>query len=133
MDNKSYEQFLIIQATVETNKQDNDEKLTNIIENLKFLTVFMMDQTNNSELSPSQKYTLTPLEPNNLVLSNRRDPPLDGGDSTKIGGMWTLKHEISSPKCYELLIRTELKKYTALDIKNFYNHIKICLNVVTRI
>ena len=47
--------------------------------------------------------------------------------------MWTLKHEISSPKFYELFIKTELKGYTALDLNNFYNHINICINVVTRL
>ena len=44
--------------------------------------------------------------------------------------MWTLKHEIRSPKFYVLLIKTELKYGTSLDLKNFYNHIKMCLNVV---
>ena len=44
--------------------------------------------------------------------------------------MWTLKHEISSPKFYEILIKTELKVDTALDLKNFYKHIKMCLNAV---
>ena len=47
--------------------------------------------------------------------------------------MWTLKHDISSPKFYEVLIKTELKGYTAMDIKNFFNHIKMCLNAVTRL
>ena len=45
--------------------------------------------------------------------------------------MWTLKHEISSPRFYELLIKTELKEDTALDLKNFYNHVKMSLNAVT--
>ena len=45
--------------------------------------------------------------------------------------MWTLKNEISSPKFYELLINTELKGYTVLDLKNFYNHINMFLNAVT--
>ena len=58
---------------------------------------------------------------------------LEGGHSTKIRGMWTLKHEISSPKFYELLIKTEIKGDTALDLKNFFNHIKISLNSVTRL
>ena len=63
MDNNSYEQFLFIQAIVEYKKQEadekkmklngkqmkTDEKLTQIIENLKFLTAFMMDQTNISK------------------------------------------------------------------------------------
>ena len=47
--------------------------------------------------------------------------------------MWTLKHEIISPKFYELLIKTELKGYTSMDIKNFLNHINMCLNAVTRL
>ena len=47
--------------------------------------------------------------------------------------MWNLKHEIISQKLYELLIKTELKVDTALDLKKFYNNIKICLNVVTRL
>ena len=68
-----------------------------------------------------------------VVPANRRVPPLDGGNCTKIGGMWNLKHEISSPKLYELLIKTELKGDTALDLKNIYNHINIYLNSVTRL
>ena len=47
--------------------------------------------------------------------------------------MWTLKHEISSPRLYELLIKTELKGDTALDLNNLYNHIKMSLNAVTRL
>ena len=47
--------------------------------------------------------------------------------------MWNLKHEISLPKFYELLTKIELKGNTDLDLKNFYNHIKMCLNVVTRL
>ena len=43
------------------------------------------------------------------------------------------KHEISSPELYELLIKTELKGDTYLDLKNFYNHIKMCLHKVTRL
>ena len=58
---------------------------------------------------------------------------MGGVQTTKIGGMWNLKHEISSPKFYELIIKTGLKGDTDLDIKNFYNHINMCLNAVTRI
>ena len=107
MDNKFDKQYLIIQATVEANKQETgekqmktNEKLTQITENLKVLTAFIMDQTNNSKFSLAQKDTLTPPDPTTVVHSNRRDTPLDGGHSTNIGGMWTLKHEIRSPKLY---------------------------------
>ena len=63
-----------------------------------------------------------------MVLDNKKASPLEGGHSTKIGGMWTLKHEISSPKFYEFLIKIYLKGDTDMDLKNFYNHINMCLN-----
>ena len=92
-----------------------------------------MDQTNNLRFSPAQKDTLNPTDPTTVVPANRRAPPLDGGYSTKIGGMWNIKHEISSPKFYELLIKIELKGDTDMDIKKLYNHINMCLNAVTRL
>ena len=90
-----------------------------------------MDQTNIFLANPEN--TSTPPDPTTMVPDKRRAPQLERLNSTKIGGMWTLKHEISSPKFYELLIDTELKGGTALNIKNFYNHIKMCLNVVNRL
>ena len=77
---------------------NTDEKLTHITENLKFWTAFMMDQTNNSKFSPAKKDTSTPPDPTTVVPANMRDSLLDGGHSTKICGMWTLKHEMRSPK-----------------------------------
>ena len=53
MDTKSDEQFLAIEATIESNKQEsdrnqmkNDEKLIKITEDIQKLTTFMMDQAN---------------------------------------------------------------------------------------
>ena len=68
-----------------------------------------------------------------MVLDNNRDPLLYGGQSTKVGGMWTLKYEIISPKLYELIINIELKRYTDMDLKNFYNHINMRINAVNRL
>ena len=45
--------------------------------------------------------------------------------------MWNIKHDIRSPKLYEILINTKLKVDTAMELGNFYNHIKMCLNMVT--
>ena len=120
MDTKSDEHFLIIQATIEANKQEDydkkmktaekqmktDEKLKHLTEIINNLTAFIMDQTNISKSSPTQKDTSTPPDPTTAVPTNRRAPPLEGVNSTKIGGIWTLKHEISSPKLYEILINT---------------------------
>ena len=59
-----------------------------------------------SKSSPDHKYSPKARDSTTMVPDNKRDPPLDGRHSTKIGGMWTLKHEISSPKFFELLIKT---------------------------
>ena len=129
MGKRSDEQFLVIQDTIEANrketvekKMNTDEKLTQITEDLKVLTETiksMMDQTKKSKLSPAQKYTSTPTDPTTVVLANRRAPTLYMGHPNKIGGMWTLKHEIRSPKFYELLIKKEIKGNTDLYLKNF--------------
>ena len=91
----------------------------------------MMIRKHNSSLdkiySPKAQY------PSTAVTDNKKSPPLEGGNSTKIDVKWTLKHEISSPKFYELLIKTELKGYTAMYLKNFYNRIKMCPNELTRL
>ena len=68
-----------------------------------------------------------------MVPANRISPPLDSEQSTKIDGMWTLKYEIISPIFYELLVNIELKGDTDMELKNFYNHIKMCLNSVNRL
>ena len=99
MENKSDEHFLIIQATIEANKQEadekkmntaekqmkTDEKLTQLTETINNLTSFMMDQTNNSKYSPTQKDTSTPKDPTTVAPDNNRGPPLEGGHYTKIG------------------------------------------------
>ena len=85
------------------------------------------------ESLPDNKDSPKPQDPTTVVPDNSRDPPLHGGHSTKIGGMWNLKHEISSPKFHKLLIKTELQGDTDLGLNNFYNHIKIFFNAVTKL
>ena len=112
-DTNSDEQFLIIQYTIEANKKEaaekqmkTDEKITQLTETLNNLTAFMIDQTNNSKTSPTHKDTSTTKDPITVVRAKKRGPPLEAGHSNKMGGMWTLKHEISLLKFYELLIKT---------------------------
>ena len=92
-----------------------------------------IDRNNISKSYPDQKDTLTHLDPITTVQTNRRAPPLEGGHSTNIGVMLTLKHENSSTKFYDLLIKIELRGDTALDLENCFNHIKTSLNAVTRL
>ena len=51
------------------------------------MIVELMDQINNLKSSPTQKLKKNPPDPTTMVPANRRDPPLDIGKSTKIGGM----------------------------------------------
>ena len=77
-------------------------------------------------------YASKDQDPTTVVPTNNKSLPLEGRRSTKNGGIRTIKHEISSPKLYELLINRELKDDTDLDLKNFYNHMNMCPNEVTR-
>ena len=148
MNTKSDDQFIVIEAIIEANNQESDKNHKETAEKITLLTEHQNDNTetlkhileemkkdknNISKSSPSQKDTSTLPDPTNAVQTNRRAPLLEGGISENIGGMWTLRHEISSPKFYELLIKIELKRATALDLKKFYNHVKMFLNAVTRL
>ena len=117
MDNKSYGQFIIVQDSIEENKQDiksnkkdSDEKIMKLAEDFKVILTSpitsITDQINTFKPLPIHKYSPKPPDPTDVVPSNKRALPLDGGQSTKIGSMWNLKHEISSPKFYKLLIKT---------------------------
>ena len=90
-----------------------------------------MDQIKISKSSPDKKDSPKYQDTNNVVPYNKKYPPLEGGHSTKIGGIWNIKHEIRSPKFYEILIKTELKRDTDLELKNFYNYIKMFINAAT--
>ena len=88
------------------------------------------DQINSLKYSPTEYYSPNPLDPTTVVLDKRRSLPLDSGTSTKNNVMWTLKNEIISPKLYELLIKIELIADIDMDLKNFYNHVNMCLNAL---
>ena len=111
--NKYYEQFIITQASIESKKKDSDEKMMNFTEDFKSIIASsitsIMDQINDLESLSTDKDSPRPQYFTTVVPANRRAPPLDGGHYTKIGGMWILKHDFSTTKFYELLIKTELK------------------------
>ena len=68
------------------------------------------DQINTFKSSPNKKDSSKPPDPTTVVLANSIYPSLGGGKSMKIGGMWNLKHDISSQNFYELLINIKLKE-----------------------
>ena len=89
-----------------SNKQDSDDKMTKFTFEFKIMIAEITDLINTYKHSPTHKDSPNPRYPTTLVSYNRRAPPLYGGESMKISGMWTLKHEISLPRLYELLIKT---------------------------
>ena len=72
-------------------------------------------------------YSTKSRDTTTTVPANNKDPLLEGGHSTKNGGMSTLKHEISSPKFSEIPIKTELKCNIYMFLNNLYNNIKMCI------
>ena len=133
MDNKSDNQLLIIKATIDANGQDSDEKMKKPTKDLTAMIASIMYDIKFSKYSTYKKDFPKDHYPTPLILDNKKDTQLEGGHSIKIGGMWNLKNEISSPKFYEILINIELKGNTDMDLKNFYNYINMCINAVTRL
>ena len=140
MNNKYDEQSIIMQADIETNKQemkannqDSDGEIINLTEDFKEMLSAITYNINTLKLLPNKKESPNILDPTTLGPDNNRDQPLDSGQPKKIGGMFTLKHEISSPKFKKLFIKTELKRDTDMELNNLYNHIKMCIDAVTRL
>ena len=133
MDNKSDDQLLTIQANIYNNSQDSDEKTKKLTAYTTAMIASMMDEIKFYKSSPDIKDSPKLHDPTTMVLDKNKAPPLEGGHSTKNGGIWTLKHDIILPKSYELLIKTLIIGKNSLDLKKFYNYIKICLNVVNRL
>ena len=99
MDNKSDENFIIIQAAIESNKQDmksnkqySDEKMMNLTEDFKAMLAEITYQINTLKSSLIQKYFTKPPYLTTVVPSKRRAITLDGGHSIKICAMWILKN-----------------------------------------
>ena len=98
MDNKYYEKLLIMPAKIEANRKESNDKIKNLTEDLKAIITstitWIIFQINISESFPYHKDSPKAQDPTNMVPANRKDPPLDGGDYTKIGVMCNIKHDI---------------------------------------
>ena len=55
MNEKSDDQLLIMQATIESNRKDSDDKIKNITEELTGMIASMMDHIKISKYSPDKK------------------------------------------------------------------------------
>ena len=99
MDAKLEDQILIIKASIDNNNKstgnkykDTDYKLDKIEKQIEKL----IDKLENS--SPNMIETRNPKDCAAVVHGNRKFTSLEGGNFNTIGIMWTLKHDISSPK-----------------------------------
>ena len=66
----------------------------------------IVDQIQLSNYSPYKMDYPKSQDNTTLVPANKKAPPLEVWYSKNIGGMWNLKHDIRSPKFYELLTNT---------------------------
>ena len=73
-----------MQATIDSTRQDYDEKMNKIAEEPTEIIVSMMDQIKISKPSLVNKYSPKSQHPTTLVLAKKRSPPLEGGHSTKL-------------------------------------------------
>ena len=87
MDNNSDYQLLIMQATIESNNQYSDDKIKKLTADLTGIIASMMDQIKISKSSPDKKDSPKSQDTTTVVPANKKSPPLEGGHSTKIGGM----------------------------------------------
>ena len=84
------------------NKQYSDEKMMEF----KIFLTLLSNQINTLVSSSTQTDSPKPTDPTTVVPAKSRAPSLDSGHSTKIVVMWNIKHEIISPKLYELIANT---------------------------
>ena len=87
MDNKSDDHLIIMQAMIDSNRQDFDEKTKKLKSYLTAMIKSMMDQIKFSKCSPDKKYSPKDQDSTTAVPSKNKSPPLKYGHSTKIGGM----------------------------------------------
>ena len=97
-----------IQASGENKKKcySKIDKQESKLDNNVTIIRNMMDKNQNYNYLPGSMYLPKDQGHTTVVPANKRDLPLEGVHSTKNGCMWALKHEIISPKFYELLINT---------------------------
>ena len=69
-----------MKVTIETNRQESDDKMKKITEYIKSMIkstiTSMMDHINISKSSLDQKYPPNSQYPTTMILANRRDPTL---------------------------------------------------------
>ena len=94
-----------MKSMIQANNQGSDEKLKKLTADLTKIIASMKDHIKMYKSSPENKDSPKTQDTTIVVPATKKAPPLEGGHYTNIGGMWTLKYEISPPTFYELLIK----------------------------
>ena len=81
-----------MQATIESNWKDYDDIIKKLTEDLTEMITSMMYEIKILTSSPDNNYSPKPQDPTTVIQSNKKSPPLEGGHSTKIGGIWNIKY-----------------------------------------
>ena len=88
MDNNYDEQFIIMKAEIEANKQEMksnkkyyDVKMMKLTEDFKEMLTEIKDKINNLKSSPTKKDLPSTPDPIAMVTDNRRSTKLDSGQS----------------------------------------------------
>ena len=76
-DNKSDDQLLIMQATIEANRQYYHEKMNHLTEDLTVMTTSKMDHITASKSLPEKMDSPKAQDPTTVVPANKRVPPLE--------------------------------------------------------
>ena len=84
------------------------DKQDSKLDNITAMNNQMMYHNQKQNYLPENIDTPQAQGPTNVVPANKMALPLEGGNSTKKGYLWTLKHEIRSPKFYEVFINIEI-------------------------
>ena len=129
IDNKSDDQFIMMKVYIYDKKKEMKETDAKL-DKIKKWTKTIMDKPDNS--SP-KKVKNNPQDYTTVVHTNRKVSPLEGEQYKEIRGILTLKHDISSPKFYKIILKADLKWDSALDLKKFHNQVKIFLNTATKL
>ena len=67
-----------MQATVQANMQDYDQKMNNIIEDLTEMIASMIGQIKFSKPTPENNHSPKAHHPTTMVPANNRGPPWEG-------------------------------------------------------
>ena len=122
MDNISYDQLLIMQAEIESNRKDSYEKNKNLTEDLTEIIVSTTDQIKIYKSSPENKDSPKDQDTKTVVLDNNKAPPLEGGHSRKMVA-YGVSNMISSHQNSMKSSSRQNSKMTHL--LTFYHYIKI--------